>query len=100
MVWAVLANDQIAALEELRNQQNSDRIVAILGGAMLDDSLRQTLEWRLRHSEGINSNLDIGRPLGNLGPKIDLAYQLYVFERDTHDAFIGLSEFGTCSPIA
>jgi uncharacterized protein (DUF2336 family) len=40
MVWALLNQAQNVALNELLEGQQSDRIVAIIGGAMLDDSLR------------------------------------------------------------
>jgi hypothetical protein len=93
MVWAVLNPAQNAALTELMEGQNSDRIVAILGGAMLDDSLRNALELRLRPAKSTNDKLfGIGGPLGNTGPKIDLAYQLYMFEKPMLDAMHGLTE--------
>jgi hypothetical protein len=65
MVWAILNEDQNTALREIVKFQ-SDRIAAILGGAMLDDSLRQTLEHRLRHDKDMNKKLfRVTGPLGN-----------------------------------
>ncbi len=62
---------------------------------MLDDSLRRTLELRLRAKSGktdINEGLfRPGGPLGNLTPKIDLAYQLYVMDRPQWHAMHGLA---------
>ena len=53
----------------------------------------RTLEERLRKNKDMNQKLfrPTG-PLGNLGPKIDLAYQLYVFERHVRNSFYGISE--------
>jgi hypothetical protein len=84
MVWVTLNVEQSVALDELIQTQWSDRTVAILGGALLDDSIRQALELRLRAKDGktdMNDKLfHIGGPLGNLQPKIDLGYQLYMLE--------------------
>lgn len=94
MVWAILNSDHSTALHELIEGQHSDRIVAVVGGAMLDDSLRRTLEQRLRPKSGktdINDTLfRPGGPLGNLAPKIDLAHQLYVLDRPQWHALHGL----------
>jgi hypothetical protein len=82
MVWALLNQAQNTALKELIDGQQSDRIVAIIGGAMLDDSLRISIERRLRFAKDMNEKLfKIGGPLGNTAPKVDLGYQLYMFEK-------------------
>jgi hypothetical protein len=79
MVWPILNEAQNEALKEIVQTQ-SDRVAAILGGAMLDDSLRQVLEGRMRPS-GINEKMfKINGSLGNMAPKIDLAYLLYVID--------------------
>jgi len=96
MSWAIINPDQHAALTELSALSKSDRIVAILGGAMLDDALRRTLESRLRPQDGNTDMNDklfrVAGPLGNLGPKIDLAYQLWMFDKPIRNAMYGLSE--------
>jgi hypothetical protein len=95
MVWAVLNADQNAALIEIQHS-NSDRITAVLGAAILDDSLQRAMEYRLRAKDGktdMNEKLfRITWPLGNLGPKIDLAYQLYMFDKPIRNAMYGISE--------
>ena len=92
MVWALLNPDQRAALSEII-KFDSDRVAAILGGAMLEDSLRKTLEHRLRPDKDMNAKLfKISGALGNLGPKIDVAYQLYMFEKPMMDAMYGINE--------
>jgi hypothetical protein len=91
MVWALLNPDQRDALSEII-KFDSDRVAAILGGAMLEDSLRKTLEHRLRPDKGMNDKLfKISGALGNLGPKIDVAYQLYMFEKPMRDAMYGIN---------
>jgi hypothetical protein len=67
--------------------------VAIVGAAMLDESLRRTLEIRFR--QGTNVLDRILKPrgvLGDLGPKIDIAYLLYMFEKPARLAMEGIAE--------
>ena len=96
MVWAVLNKDHDEALKELIKGQSSDRVVAIIGGAMLDSNLRRALELRMRQKDGktdMNEKLfRVGGPLGNTGPKIDLGYQLRMLDKPTRNAMYGLSE--------
>jgi hypothetical protein len=92
VVWAILNRDQQAALREI-TKFDSDRVMAILGGAMLDDSLRRTLEHRFRPDEKVNENLfKVTGALGNLRPKIDLAYQLYMIEKPMRNTMYGINE--------
>jgi hypothetical protein len=95
MVWALLNQEQGAAMEELTGHPASDRVTAIIGGAMLDDALRKALESRLRPTDGtyINEKLfKVGGALGNCGPRIDLAYQLYMIEKIPRNAMYGITE--------
>jgi hypothetical protein len=96
MVWAILDADQNAALKELIRTQNSDRIVAVVGGAMIDNSLRHALESRFRPKSGkTDMNEKLFRPggaLGNLQPKIDLAYQLYMLDKLVRNTLHGIAE--------
>ena len=60
---------------------------------MLDDSLRRALETRLRPDKDMNKKLfRVTGPLGNTGPKIDLGYQLGLFEKTVRNAMYGISE--------
>ena len=60
---------------------------------MLDDTLRRTLEERLRDNKDINKKLFRATgPLGNLGPKIDLSYQLFAFSNEARNTLYGISE--------
>ena len=92
MVWTFLNAAQEGALREIMAIK-SERITAILGGAMLDDSLRRALETRLRPDKDMNKKLfRVTGPLGNTGPKIDLGYQLGLFEKTVRNAMYGISE--------
>jgi hypothetical protein len=91
MVWSILNDAQNNALKEIVKSQ-SDRVAAILGGAMLDDSLQLSIKARLRASNLAERLFDIRGALGNLGPKIDLAYLLYIIGKDELQAMTGLAE--------
>lgn len=63
---------------------------------MLDDALRKALEERFRPKDGNTDMNDklfrIGGPLGNVGPKVDLAYQLYMLDKNARNTMHGISE--------
>lgn len=90
MSWAIFDyKKHIAAVNEIVT--GPDRIVAIVGGAFLDETLRHTLEARLQDHEKIRGKLfDVGRALGNLEPKVDLLYLLYAFDKDVRNALYGI----------
>lgn len=90
MSWAIFDyKKHIDAVNEIVN--GSDRVVAIVGGTFLDETLRHTLEARLRDHEKKRGKLfEVGRPLGNLEPKIDLLFLLYAFEKPVRDALYGI----------
>jgi hypothetical protein len=97
MIWPILNKDHDAALTELYKEHQSDRVVAIIGGAMLDDSLRLAIKYRLRlpvvnETDITDKLLKIGGPLGNTEPKIHLAYSLYIVEKDERNAMYGINE--------
>lgn len=91
MVWAVLNEKQNRALRELIDGQISDRIVGIVGGAMLDDALRTILEMRLRETTD-ESLFRVNGALGSTAPKIELAYRLYVFDKPMRQTMHGIVE--------
>jgi hypothetical protein len=95
MLWRLLGKDRNIALRELSSEQNSDRVIAIVGAAMLDGALREILEQRLRPSAETDIN-DLlfrpGAPLASTQPKIQLAYQLYALEKPERNAMFGLSQ--------
>lgn len=91
MVWAVLNEAQNAALKEIVQYQ-SDRLAAILGAAMLDDSLCHALEYRFRKSSMTSRIFEANMPLGNTNAKIQLAYLLYMFEKPMLQAMEAISD--------
>jgi hypothetical protein len=97
MVWAIGNPAQNNALSELIKGQSSDRVVGIVGGAILEDSLQRAMVGRFRSSAGHSTNINnklfkVGGALGNFQPKIDLGYQLYMFEKPTRNAMYGIAE--------
>lgn len=92
MTWAIFRDEHIRAIGEIIGT-GSGRVTAIVGGAMLDDTLRRTLSERLRNDKNIaNKLLKESGALGNTGPKIDLLYLLGAFDKPVRNALYGLSE--------
>ncbi len=93
-MWTISNVEQNEALKELIRDQTSDRVVAIVGSALVDSSLRLTFELRLREaSDDMNDKLfKPTGPLGNLQPRIDLAYQLHIIEKPLRNAMYGIAE--------
>jgi hypothetical protein len=91
MVWALFSEPQFRAIDEMV-KFGSERIIAIVGGTLLDEALRLTLKERLRESGVSNKLFRVNGALGNLGPKIDLAYLLYAIDKPTRAAAEGISE--------
>jgi len=96
MVWVYFDEQTDAAIRELWWLERSDRVVAIIGGAILDARLRRALEDRFRAKDGktdMNEKIfKVGGPLGYLGPKIDISYQLHMLDKPHRNAMYGISE--------
>ena len=93
MTWAIFSDGHIRAIVELIQQSQSERVTAIVGGALLDDTLRRTLTERLRDDKDIARKLlRVSGPLGNTKPKIDLLYMLGGCEKPVRDTLHGLSQ--------
>lgn len=92
MAWAVFSDAHLRAIGEMI-QSGSERITAIVGAALLDDTLRGTLAERFRDDKDIAKKLlKVNGPFGNLGPKIDILYMLKAFEKPTWDTLNGIAE--------
>ena len=74
------------ALHELHKQ--SDRAAAIVGAAILDVALTHALKRYLHQSELAKGFFSVRGPVGNLGPKIDLALLIGLLGQDTHRDFV------------
>jgi hypothetical protein len=97
MVWAIGNPAQNTALKELIHGQSSDRVVAIVGGAILEDALKEAMISRLRDTAGHKVDMNeklfrVGGPLGFFMPKIDLGYQLEMFEKPVRNAMYGIAD--------
>ncbi len=93
MTWAIFSDEHIRAIGEIIHGASSGRVAAIVGGAILDDTLRRTLSERLRNDEDTaNKLLRVGRALGNTGPKIDMLYMIGAFEKPVRNSLHGLIE--------
>jgi DNA-binding MltR family transcriptional regulator len=92
MPWAIFEDtpDKAAIIELVSSK--SERVLAVVGGALLDEHVRRTLSERFRKSGVADGLLKTDAPLGNLGPKIDLLYLLHAIEKPTRAALNGLAE--------
>ena len=97
MTWAVLLEDNytrgvIELLTEAAKPSGSERVVAVVGGALLEEAVDRTLRERLIDDPGVIKNLlNADRPLGNIAPQIDLLYLLGAFDDRTRKALKGLA---------
>ncbi len=91
-MWAIFPGDRhLQAVMELVSAK-SERVGAVVGGALLDEAVTRTLRERFRDDKGIANNiLDVDMPLGNLGPKIDVLYLLGAFDNKTRAALKGIA---------
>lgn len=94
MTWAIFNDNHTEAIGEILSAQNAHpRIIAVVGGALLDDHLRRTLKERLRDDPNLRGKLlEDTRPLGQAGPKNDLLYMLHAYDKKTWKAISGLIE--------
>ena len=64
MTWAIFSDEHVRGIGEII-RVGSPRVTAIVGGAMLDDTLRRTLSERLINDEDTAIKLlRVGGPLG------------------------------------
>jgi hypothetical protein len=92
MVWSIQNEQQDKAVYEISEAQ-SPRIVAVVGGALIDQSLRHALEYRMRPDKDTRRRLfRENGPLGGLQNKIDLGYLLYMYDEQMQAALTGISE--------
>lgn len=83
MTWAIFPTDEHtrAVIELMTSLQaaGSERAMVIVGGALLEDAVEQTLRERLLDNLGLVNNLvEIDGPLANMGPQIDLLHLLEI----------------------
>lgn len=97
MTWAVFLEDKytravIELLTEAAKTSGSEKVVAVVSGALLEEAVDRTLRERLINDPGVIKNLlEADRPLGNVAPQIDLLYLLGAFDDRTRRALKGLA---------
>jgi hypothetical protein len=91
MVWAMLNDDIRIGAKEITDS-SSDRVVAIMGAALVEEALRQALSARLRKGSTQDKMLKPGGALGEFFAKINLGYLLLMYDTHTQSALIGIAE--------
>lgn len=99
MNWAIFPEDKYAqAVIELIAQRQfpgapgSARIVAVVGGALLEEIVERTLSERLINGgKAVRRMLRPEGALGTITSQIDLLYLLGAFDRKTQDALRGIA---------
>jgi hypothetical protein len=91
MTWAIFDDSHVRGIGEMISS-NSERVLAVVGGALLDDTVRRTLEERLvKNSELVANLVGPDKPLGNLGPRIDVLFLLGGIDAQTRNALQGIA---------
>jgi hypothetical protein len=91
MTWAIFPDEKYKrALIELLTA-GSERVMAVVGGALLEEAIDRTLRERLLNTPLVDSLLEVDRPLGNMGPKIDLLRLLGAFDETARVAMKGIA---------
>ncbi len=92
MTWAIFPREaHYQAVAEIL-ATGSPRVVAVVGVALLDEAVTRTLRERFRNDGNILNNLlNVDKPLGNLGPKIDILYLMEAFDEKVRGTLKGLA---------
>jgi hypothetical protein len=92
VTWAVFRKEHNQAIVTLV-MSDTPHATAILGGALLEETLTKTLAKRLRNDgDGLNKLTKPGGPMGFAVPKIDMLYMLQAIDRTTRNGLQGLAE--------
>ena len=99
MTWAVLPFDKyILGIGELvaeANRDGSERVIAVVAGALLEEAVNRTIRERLiddaKTTKTANRLLKPESALGNVTTQIDLLYLLGAFDEATCKALKGLA---------
>ena len=96
MTWAIFDDEHVRAIGEMLTSSNQ-RVIAVVGGALLDEHLRRTLAERLRDDSTVRKRLmDMNRPIGNAAVRNDLLYMLHAYDRNmwkANDGIISVRNF-------
>ena len=93
MRWAlILDRPHKTAVTEILNTKSA-RIIAVVGGGILEDTVERTLEVRLKDDPNIlHRMIGVDRPLGNVGPQIDMLYLLHAIDGPTRTTLSALTK--------
>src|SRR5262245_6056249 len=95
MTWAVLPDNKytravIELLTEAAKPSGSERVMAVVGGALLEEAVDLTLRERLINDPNVVNNLlKPERPLSGSASQIDLRYLLGACDDKTRSALKG-----------
>lgn len=91
MVWAIFNEPMFNAVGEL-TAAKSDRVVAIIGGAVVEEALLQAIELRMRKSSVTKLLFKPTGALGGFWIKIELGYILQMYDKELRRTLLGISE--------
>ena len=97
MTWAIFEGDKyhravVEIITAATQPTGSERVIVIVCGSLLEESVNYTLRERLLDVPSLVDNLiGIDRALGNMGPKIDLLRLLGSYDETTRKALKGLA---------
>jgi hypothetical protein len=92
MTWAIFRLEHNAAIMTLV-QTGVPHATAILGGALLEETLTRTLSERLRNdTDALDKLTKPGGPMGFAAPKIDMLYMLGAIDRRAKNGMHGIAE--------
>jgi DNA-binding MltR family transcriptional regulator len=92
-MWSTQNAQQEAAIKEIQGCAQFPRIVAVVGGSLLEQRLTNVLEARLRSSKKVIERMF--KPTGPMGPfanKIHLAYLLHMYPSIVYEHILAISE--------
>jgi len=89
--WAILNPDIMSGVKEF-TESSSHRVCALVGGAVVEEALLQSLILRTRTSSIQELMFNPGRPLGDFFAKINLGYLLNMYEANEQSALVGIAE--------
>lgn len=90
MAWPIVGPGVSQAILEIENTR-SDRIVAVVGGALLDAKLEESLKERLRKGRTLEEFFGIAGPLGQMVHRAQLGYLLELYDKDAYNTIIGIA---------
>lgn len=87
MTWAIFKDDSYISavrelLEDAARPSGSGRVMAVVGGALLEEAVEKTLRARLKKDKAVSRLVN---PMGNgalafIAPQIDALYALGAFD--------------------